>query len=81
MINTINKYIESELISPANSMLLHSDDDLLGAGMLTSMHFMRLINFIESNYEISVPPEEMIIENFQSTGRIVSYLAEQHKIV
>lgn len=56
---------------------LHPDDDLLGGGILDSLGMMKLILFIEEKFEVKVPPEDMIIENFMTVAHISEYLSKK----
>lgn len=70
----ILKYITDELTHEALDEALEADDDLLGGGILDSLGMMKLILFIENEFEVKVPPEDMVIENFMTVGHITSYL-------
>ncbi|MEO9892393.1 acyl carrier protein [Aurantibacter sp.] len=67
-------YISNELTNEQLEDPLESGDDLLGSGILDSMGMMKLILFIENEFEIKVPPEDMVIENFMTVGHIITYL-------
>jgi len=77
MKQAIINYIESELPLPAGAEKLVETDDLLTVGRLSSMQFMRLIQFIEQRSGINVPPEDMVLENFQTVALIDSYLTRR----
>lgn len=80
MLDTITKYIETELLDPTAGVSLQADDDLLIVGMLSSLQFMRLIQHLETSLDISIPPEEMVLENFQTIDKIATYLNTEHGI-
>ena len=67
-------YIEESFLTGNDGNKLSSDDDLLGSGLLDSMGVMKLVGFIEEEFNILVPPEDIIIENFMSVGFIDRYL-------
>lgn len=67
-------YITDELTHETLDDALEADDDLLGGGILDSLGMMKLILFIENEFEVKVPPEDMVIENFMTVGHISSYL-------
>lgn len=67
-------YITEELINETLEDALEPDDDLLGGGILDSLGMMKLILFIEKEYALKVPPEDMVIENFMTVGHITTYL-------
>lgn len=70
-------YIAKELTNEALEDDLDSDDDLLGGGILDSLGMMKLILFIEQEFEVKVPPEDMIIENFMTVDHIITYLNKE----
>lgn len=51
------------------------DEDLLLSGMVDSLGVMRLLAHLETTYHISIPPEDVVIENFQTLNAISGYLA------
>lgn len=53
---------------------LDVNDDLLGSGLIDSLGMMRLIQFIESEFNIAIPPEDMTIENFMTIEHICNYI-------
>ena len=72
----ITDYIKKE-ISIDDLEDLAFDDDLLGSGIVDSMGMMRLIDFIEKEFNISIPQEDLAVENFMSIERIVAYLTNK----
>ncbi|MCK0148115.1 acyl carrier protein [Arenibacter sp. F26102] len=71
------KYISEDLLNNELEEVLDPHDDLLGSGILDSLGMMKLILFIELEYSISVPPQDMIIENFMSVSHITTYLSNK----
>ncbi|QEG01373.1 D-alanine--poly(phosphoribitol) ligase subunit 2 [Stieleria maiorica] len=67
------KFIQNELMGNS-SVTISQDDDLLGGGHIDSMGIMRLIAYLESEFGISVPPEDVTIENFESPRTIATYV-------
>lgn len=78
MEQTILKYIEEHLSNEELDDELTLDEDLLGSGILDSLAMMKLIGFLEEEFNCEILPEEMIIENFMTVGHIVNFL--QHKL-
>lgn len=74
MDNILVNYIANELTNEALDEALEPSDDLLGSGILDSMGMMKLILFVEEEFAVKVPPEDMIIENFMTVEHIVTYL-------
>ncbi|MDV6029631.1 MAG: acyl carrier protein [Phycisphaera sp. RhM] len=53
---------------------ISKDDDLLGGGHIDSMGIMRLVAFLETEFGVSVPPEDVTIENFETPQTIADYV-------
>ncbi|MEM6644197.1 MAG: acyl carrier protein [Bacteroidota bacterium] len=69
----ISNYIVENLISKPD-IEIGSDDDLLTTGLLDSLSIMKLVGFIEKEFDITIPPEDMLIENFISLNAMHNYL-------
>ena len=70
----LTEYIESELIGGEGETTLQPGDDLLGGGIVDSLGIMKLVNFVEEETGFSIPPEDMVIENFLSVDAISGYI-------
>ena len=68
------KYVNQHL--EETDQEIGSQDDLLGSGILDSIGMMKLILFIEKEFDIKVPAEDMTIENFMTINHITDYLAK-----
>ncbi|MEO1614409.1 MAG: acyl carrier protein [Planctomycetota bacterium] len=67
------QFIRTELVT-SGAEDLSADTDLLGGGHIDSMGIMRLVTFLETEFQVSVPPEDVTIENFETARCIVSYV-------
>lgn len=70
----IRDYILKELLSNESDLKLSTNEDILSNGMIDSMGVMQLIAFIENSFEIQIPPEDMVIENFITIDAIENYI-------
>lgn len=68
----ITAFIEKQLLESA--IEIGPEDDLLNTGLLDSISVIKLIAYIEEEFDIVVPPEEMVIENFISVQAIENFL-------
>ena len=71
------EFITQELLYGEEDMELMADDSLLTSGLLDSLGVMQLINFIEEEFAVSVSPEDITIENFQSINVITNYISQR----
>jgi acyl carrier protein len=70
----LRRYISQELLSDRNGVVVGDDDDLLGSWAIDSVGMMSLVLFIEDEFMLAVPPEDVTIENFVSIAAIAAYL-------
>ena len=57
---------------------LKMEDDLLNSGLVDSIGVVKLINYIEEEFNVSVPPDDMVIEHFESIDAIEKYLSSRN---
>lgn len=74
MDDKIVHYIKNELVVSDESLDITPDDDLLGSGLVDSLGMMKLISFIEKEFGLKIPAEDMVIENFMTVSCISTYL-------
>lgn len=53
---------------------LDRSESLLDAGVIDSTGVMELIGFLESRFEIEIPDDDLLPENFYSISSILEYL-------
>lgn len=76
MTKTITQYIKNEILNDPNATLT-AQDDLLGSGLVDSMGFVRIIAFIEEEYDITIPPTDMVIEYFMNIEAMANYVVSR----
>ncbi len=75
-IDTIRRYIQDEILNDA-AMEIEPDQDLLLSEALNSLGVMRLVAYIEGEFDIDVPPEDVTIEHFATLNLIADYVASR----
>jgi len=53
------------------------NESLLGAGIVDSTGILEMIGFLEETYSVKFLDDELIAENFDSLGRIASFLKKK----
>jgi acyl carrier protein len=71
--NILLEYIKKEL-AVGSKRNIQMDDDLLSAGIIDSLGVLQLVSFIEDQFNIQMPDEDVVLENFQSVNSLASYL-------
>jgi acyl carrier protein len=70
------EYVSAELlIDPERGLGEH--EEILASGRIDSMSVMRLVGFIQHEFSITIPNEDLVVENFRSIDAIDSYLSER----
>ncbi len=70
-------FVTHELLAGQPDVRLQPDDDLLTSGFVDSIGVMRLVQFIDMEWEVRVPPADITLENFLTVRRIAAYLSQQ----
>jgi acyl carrier protein len=72
-IDDIRDYIRDRILMDPE-LSLGPDDDLLLTNVLDSLRVMLLISHLEESSGLTIPPEDVTLENFQSMRQIHAYL-------
>jgi acyl carrier protein len=70
----IARFITEELVDHLDAGI-GLDENLLTDGYLDSVGVMRLIAYIESSLRVTIPPPELIPQNFRTIRVMAAYLA------
>ncbi len=71
----VKTFIAHELLY-GDEQGLGYDTNLLDTGVIDSMSLLRLIAFLEEHFQIQVPDEAVIPDNFRSLSAIETFLAQ-----
>lgn len=77
MERVIIKYINEQLLDDEMDEDLDGDTDLLGSGILDSLGMVKLIAFVEKEFDVKVDPEDMVIENFMNINSVCAYISSK----
>lgn len=68
----IQQFIAEEILR--DDRLLDLDEVLLADGLVNSLGMMRLVGYLENEFEVSVALEQFTIENFRSIRTISEFV-------
>lgn len=71
---TIRKLIQKNLVLEDEIVELKDNDNIFEMGYVNSLFSMKLVTFIEDEFDIFIENEEMIIDNFSTVNKIVSFI-------
>lgn len=66
-------YIKNEIMRNRNARLAE-DEDLLASGILDSLAILQLVAYIDEQFGIEVPDQDVVYENFNSIQALTGYL-------
>lgn len=69
----VKSFIAGELLY-GDDQGLGYDTNLIDSGVIDSMSLLRLISFLEEHFQIQVPDEAVIPDNFRSLSAIETFL-------
>lgn len=67
-------YIKRECLSKSGDYVPELDENLFDAGIVDSAGLVSFIAFVEREYDITIPDEDLLPENFNSIVRIAGYI-------
>lgn len=70
----VEEFIVTEIMLADNSIKLDSKESLISTGVLDSLALLRLIAFIEDQFNINVEDTEVIPENLETIHDIVTFI-------
>jgi acyl carrier protein len=74
MESVINDYISREIVQDPALLPLSNDTSLLERGILDSLSLLRLVVFLEEQFNITVGEADLLPENFDNVNTICAYL-------
>ena len=77
---TLTAYIREECLSINGQLDLTDETNLFEAGIVDSAGLLSFIGFIETEYGITVPDEDLLPENFVTIARIAEYIGAHRQI-
>lgn len=71
---TIRRFIQLDILND-ESFEITDEQDLLLSNTLDSLSVVRLVEYLESETGMRIPPEDVTLEHFGSVSRIAAYCA------
>ena len=69
----LTQFVNEELLSGQDESV-DEDTELLMEGIIDSLGVMRLVAYVELEFGIAVPPEDVTIDRFGSISMLAAYL-------
>ena len=75
----IKRYIEENVLSKKGGGTLSSEDSLLESGLIDSAGIFSLVAFLESEFNITVPDEDIVPEHFETVKSVAAYVESRQR--
>ena len=76
----IERFIVDELLMEGAGVTINCDQSLISSGILDSLALLRLIAFLEDQFNITVDDGEVIPDNFQTINDIQAFVEHKTKV-
>ena len=73
----IKKFIAENMLFSGDGFTHTDDASLLDAGIIDSIGVMELVTFVGNNFKVTVPPEDIMPENFDSVQKLAAYVSRK----
>ncbi len=70
----IKNFIAENMLFSGNGFTHADDASLLEAGVIDSIGVMELVTFIGNTFKVTVPPEDILPDNFDSVQKLADYI-------
>lgn len=67
---SLEQFIQEQIIKGQKDIDLQLSTNLIEEGIIDSLGIMKLLTFIEENYNLEISDEELLPENFESLKAI-----------
>jgi acyl carrier protein len=72
--NTVRDFILREFLPEEDPSQLTEDTPLLTGGVLDSIATVKLVVFLEQQFNIEVQPHETVVDNLETIARIAAFV-------
>lgn len=79
--DNIREFINSNLIIFDDDAFFSDDDNIFEMGFVNSLFAMKLLNYVEEKYSITVEDDEMELANFSTVNKIFGLVQRKTNIV
>jgi acyl carrier protein len=66
MFNTLVSFLAQDGTSSTGAIAVTPDTDIVGEGLVDSLGIFKLVAFVEETFKVTIEPEEVLLENFQT---------------
>ncbi len=64
--DTLARFFAEDDLRREGAVVVAPDTDIIGEGLVDSLRIFKLIAFVEEAFKITIQPDEVLLENFQT---------------
>jgi acyl carrier protein len=72
-IESVRTFIQAEIV-PSGNFELTNSTNLIESGIIDSLGVMKMIAFVEQKYSVTLNPDDLVPENFETLDAITALL-------
>jgi len=76
--SAIRQFLVEDVFYDQDLKDLSVDDSLLAKGLLDSLSILKTVTFVEENFGVTIPDEDVLPDHFESV-RAIAALVEKHR--
>jgi acyl carrier protein len=74
---TLASFFAHEGAARQEASVVAPDTDIIAEGLVDSLGIFKLIAFVEEKFAVSIEPDEVLIENFQTLRAVRNLIAKK----
>jgi acyl carrier protein len=75
--DTLTRFFLEEGMSREAAIDITPDTDIIGEGLVDSLGIFKLIAFVEEAFKVTIEPNEVLLENFQTLRALRNLIVEK----
>ena len=75
--DTLARFFSQELPGREGAVAVTPDTDIIGEGLVDSLAIFKLIAFVEETFGITIAPDEVLLENFQTLRAVRNLIVKK----
>lgn len=76
----IRNYIESNLSVFEDDVSFSDEDNIFQMGFVNSLFAMKLLNFVQQEFEIEIDDSDIDLKNFSSINNVINLIKSKREI-
>jgi acyl carrier protein len=76
--STLASFFAQQRTAPEAAIAVAPDTDIIGEGLVDSLGIFKLIAFVEEKFAVTIEPDEVLLDNFQTLRAVRNLIVRKH---